>query len=219
MPNMEKTIKLILILISLLSLYVILTVGLKVVAPISESSNSENINQVSLNLSYSYIAGLIFYFFVTLLPHLSLKRKLKPAINLKLTDLKTQITSYIRSFNSVENINLNDIKLVTIQNLLEKHSILDTSFYSGMTGTTINNLDFFYSTKSNIYNLIETTLTYRDYLTSNQILELEKIRDSKFFHLIKMGNYPTGNVFYKSDKFKLEFANRFFEIIESVRKI
>ncbi|MBK9225086.1 MAG: hypothetical protein IPO23_11590 [Flavobacterium sp.] len=112
---MEKFIKLILIIISLICTYIILAVGLKIVPTIYESSNSENINNVSLNLSYSYIAGVIFYFFVTLFPYLILKNKLKPALDLKLIDLKIQITSFIRSFNSVLDIDLKDIDLITIQ--------------------------------------------------------------------------------------------------------
>jgi len=139
---MEKFIKLILIIISLICTYIILAVGLKIVPTIYESSNSENINNVSLNLSYSYIAGVIFYFFVTLFPYLILKNKLKPALDLKLIDLKIQITSFIRSFNSVTDIDLKDIDLITIQNIIKKHSILDRSYYSPMTGTTMSNLDF-----------------------------------------------------------------------------
>ncbi len=216
---MEKFIKLILIIISLICTYIILAVGLKIVPTIYESSNSENINNVSLNLSYSYIAGVIFYFFVTLFPYLILKNKLKPALDLKLIDLKIQITSFIRSFNSVTDIDLKDIDLITIQNIIKKHSILDRSYYSPMTGTTMSNLDFLCSTKLNIFNLVESILTYREYLTSNQILELERIRDSKFFHLTKMAGFPLQDVFYKSDEFNQAFSNTFFEIIESARNI
>lgn len=216
---MEKLIKLILIIISLICIYIILAVGLKIVPTIYESLNSENVNNVTLNLSYSYIAGLIFYFFVSLLPYLILKHKLKPAIDLKITDLKTQITSFIRSFNSIKDIDLKDIELITIQNIIKKHSILDRSYYSPMTGTNMSNLDFLYSTKLNIFNLVDSILTYREYLTSNQILELEKIRDSKFFHLSKMAGSPLQDIFYKSDEFNQAFSITFYEIIESVRKI
>ncbi len=216
---MEKLIEFILIIISLICIYIILAVGLKIVPTIYESSNSENINNVTLNLSYSYIAGLLFYFFVSLLPYLILKNKLKPAIDLKITELKTQITSFIRSFNSIKDIDLKDIELITIQNIIKKHSILDSSYYSPMTGTNMSNLDFLYSTKINIFNLVDTILTYRDYLTSNQILELEKIRDSKFFHLSKMAGFPLQDIFYKSDEFNQVFSITFYEIIESVRKI
>jgi hypothetical protein len=213
---MEKFIKFILTLITFLCLYIILTVGLKLTSPLSDS---ENVNQVLLNLSYSYIAGLIFYFFVTLFPYLILKYKLKPALDLKLNDLKMQITSYVRSFNSVEIIDLNNLKLADMQKLLDTHGMLDRSHYSLMLGTTISNLDFLNSTKINIFKLVETILSYRDFLTSTQILELEKIRDSNFFHLIKMGNLPNATILYNSKEFKNGFANNFFEIIQSVRKL
>ena len=156
---------------------------------------------------------------MTLFPYLILKNKLKPALDLKLIDLKIQITSFIRSFNSVTDIDLKDIDLITIQNIIKKHSILDRSYYSPMTGTTMSNLDFLCSTKLNIFNLVESILTYREYLTSNQILELERIRDSKFFHLTKMAGFPLQDVFYKSDEFNQAFSNTFFEIIESARNI
>ena len=80
-------------------------------------------------------------------------------------------------------------------------------------------MSFLDSTKINIFNLIGNILTYREFLTSNQVLELEKIRDSKFFHLIKMADSPIGNNVYGTSEFKQVFAIHFYEIIESVRKI
>lgn len=71
---MNKLINFFLLLVTVICLYTIFSVGLEVIGKIGKSDNYENINNVALNLSYSYIAGLIFYFFISYLPHTQTKK-------------------------------------------------------------------------------------------------------------------------------------------------
>jgi len=53
-----------------------------IIPPIfGEASNADDRNEVMLNMSYSYLAGAIFYFFVTWLPYKIRSRKMRPFIN------------------------------------------------------------------------------------------------------------------------------------------
>lgn len=206
---MTKAIQIILYSITLLCLYIIFSVGLELLPKLGISKNSVNINQVSINLSYSYIAGLIFYFFISYLPYILNKQKLKATIDLKIDDITNQIFSYIQTFEKeeinidMENINLNSMKL-----LLKNKDILESSYYSRIMAIRMNNLEFINSTKSSIFNLIDSIIIYKEYLDSEQILSLEKIKDSKFFHLLKINhNNQLGNTYYNSEVFKSEFIN------------
>ena len=218
---MDKILKILLSIITLLCCYTITSVGLGWICKIGVSENYQNINQVSLNLSYSYIAGLIFYFFISYLPFLLTKQKLKTVINLKIDDLSSQIESYIQTFRSKElKEGIESINLESIKNVLSEKTLLDESCFSRIMALKMSNHDFITQTKSAVFDLIETILQYKQYMTLEQIVNLEKIRDSKFFHLLKVGTKNSlGFNYYNSIAFNDAFAEEFFIIIESVKKL
>ena len=53
--------------------------------------NANAKNEVMLNLSYSYLAGAIFYFFVTWLPYRLRSQKMRPFINDKKKIIKDKM--------------------------------------------------------------------------------------------------------------------------------
>ena len=95
---MKIIISIILYLLTLSSGYIILTIGLGWFWTIGSCENADRINQVLLNLSYSYIAGWIFYLLVTYFPEMQRKITLRPAIQLKIEDLRKQINACIQTF-------------------------------------------------------------------------------------------------------------------------
>jgi len=84
---MEKVVKCVLLITTLISLYIIFCVGLGWFWTIGFSFDSDKINQILINLSYSYMAGFIFYILVSYLPYRLKTEKLKPVIKLKINDL------------------------------------------------------------------------------------------------------------------------------------
>jgi hypothetical protein len=63
-------------------------------------------------------------------------------------------------------------------------------------------------------------LSYKEYLTLEQIIYLENIRDSKFFHLLKVNsNNSLGFNYYNSIAFNDAFAKELFAIIEVAKKL
>lgn len=183
---MNKLINFFLLLVTVICLYTIFSVGLEVIGKIGKSDNYENINNVALNLSYSYIAGLIFYFFISYLPHTQTKKKLKPTINSKIEYLSDLIKSFVQTFESQENkLSLKAINPNYVEKLILNKSVLENSYYSVM-GRVMTNQEFLNGHKQNIENLIKKILGYKEYLSSDQVLYLEEIRESKFFHLLKV---------------------------------
>ena len=53
-------------------------------------------------------------------------------------------------------------------------------------GRVMTNQEFLNGHKQNIESLINKILGYKEYLSSDQVLYLEEIRESKFFHLLKV---------------------------------
>lgn len=71
----------------------------------------ENINQLLLNLSYSYIAGYLFYLFTCWLPSLLRSIKMQPILDAGKKDIKVCIHNMYSFFHDVDegDINMNDI--------------------------------------------------------------------------------------------------------------
>ena len=217
---MNKLINFFLSLITIICIYTIFSVGLDLIEKIGISDNYEKINNVALNLSYSYIAGLIFYFFISYLPYIQKKKKLNPAINSKIEYLNDLIKSFIQTFELQEkNINLKTTQNNYIEELIINRSLIDSSYYSKM-GRNMTNLDFINGHKVNIQNLITDIITYKEYISSEQVLNLEQIRDSKFFQLLKIdSNNQHFLIYFNDDVTRKMIAKELNDIIGSVNKL
>jgi hypothetical protein len=218
---MENITKYLLLIITAICLYIIFCIGLGWFWTIGTATNSENINQVLINLSYSYVAGLIFYILVSYLPNKAKIKKLRPVIKLKISDLYNQINACVQTFEVVENEDI--IKSITKEQLKEsinKNDMYNNSFYANVVGYNMNNLKFLNATKGNIFEIIESLTGYKEYMETEETLNLEIIRDSTFFHLVKIyEETPMARIYYSSPQFKSEFIDDLYDIIICIRKL
>lgn len=218
---MKKIISIILYLLTLSSGYIILTIGLGWFWTIGSCENADRINQVLLNLSYSYIAGWIFYLLVTYFPEMQRKITLRLALQLKIEDLRQQINACIQTFAKDEDWHLVDtITKEQLIRLITNANMYANSYYASIVGFQQNHLQFLHATRSNVFELIEQILFYKEYLSAEQLLLLEKIQDSTYFHLTKVyENTPTANIFYSSDEFKNEMIDDLYDVITHMRNL
>lgn len=218
---MGKIIKISLISITLISLYIILCVGLDWFWTIGSLDNADKINLVLINLSYSYIAGFIFYVLVSYLPYRLKTEKLKPAIRFKIENLYKQINACAQTFETNEIPDL--IQSLTqdhLKELVNKNNMYKNSFYGNMVGYNMNNLKFLNLTKDNTFGIIDSLLDYKEYLKTSQLLDIEKIKDSDFFHLVKVSeDSPVAKLYYSSEQFKDAISKDLFEIIKIIREL
>ncbi|WP_455672521.1 hypothetical protein [Phocaeicola sp.] len=214
-------IKILLWIIAFISIYTIGCVGLEVLPTLGTTENPILINSVLLNLSYSYFAGLIFYLLVTYYPFYLQRKKFSPIIKSKINDLYNQVEATIQTFETKEVKGIVDtITFDELKKVIEKNSMYSNSFYANTVGYQMNNFQFLVETKNNFFTIIERLLIYKDYLSINQIVSIEKIRDSSFFHLTKV--YESSSLailYYNSSQFKEELAKELFNIILYMRKI
>lgn len=206
--------------ISVISVYIIFSVGLGWLWKIGSFENSENINQVLINLSYSYIAGLIFYLLTSTIPRYFTKQKITPIVDRKINEIYENIESCIQSFKKTE---MKDLiissNIDTITQMIESENILGKSYFSQMMLTDITNLEFIKSKKEIIYDLISDILSYKEYLSDEQLTNLENIRSSETFHLLKMSHHPLSEKIYSSKEFEEKFAFNLNNIIESIKAV
>lgn len=110
-----------------------------------------NLNQVLLNLSYSYIAGYLFYLFTCWLPTLVRSIKMQPVLDAGFKDIKACIYNMYPLFHDIGegNIDMNDIDKICEQMMTadwmekqfaplpNKNKVQHLSYFSKMLNDTI----------------------------------------------------------------------------------
>lgn len=102
----------ILLAITGLSLYILFCVGLGWFWTIGSSTNYERINQVLLNLSYSYIAGLIFYILIEYIPKNIAAKKAFTIWENQLVDIYLHMSEIVAEIKLIANITKEDKDIV-----------------------------------------------------------------------------------------------------------
>lgn len=180
---MEKLIKYVLWLIAIICLYAILHIGLGCFFAIGISDKYLSINQVFINLSYSYIAGVIFYLLTIRLPYRQRLNKLKLPISKKIRAIHGKIIDSAKCLYPMEEWN----QIIFSENNLKQRfmniSINSQSAYSiaGINRTIIAHL---IAQRNDIRILIKDLLGYKEYLSNEQLSIIEDINESDYFCLL-----------------------------------
>ena len=161
-----------------------------VIPPIfGEAPNADDRNEVMLNMSYSYLAGAIFYFFVTWFPYKLRSRKMRPFINEKKKVIK----------GKMEDCALNTMPT----ELILQHKPSDTEIISHLENTSFLTAPTFMSLltqggdiqthwrlqRDEIKDIIKDMLEFKEYLSNDELQILGQIQDCQFFYMIN-GIFP-----------------------------
>lgn len=164
-------------LIVIACIYAIFTIKLNMFWRVGFSENAENINEIIVNLSYSVLAGAIFYFFVDVLPFVSKRKKMRIVILTKLNKLKGSIHKaktaiYLPPFSNVPN---------TKEKFIEDFNCKDMNdAYQLSVGGFKNLKEFFYYNKMEIQTQIQDILNYSSFLTHTELETLTMVNTSKY---------------------------------------
>lgn len=219
---MKRTVQVIGWVLTFASIYAICNIELDWFWSIPVKYNPENINRVLLNLSYSYLAGYLFYLLVTEIPYWQRERKFRQIIVSKYKILEYQIESNIQAFgtnksNLVDNITLNELSY-----LVHNKEITDTAFQAKEVDYKMSILELLNFSRNTIIQTCHAVLNiYKDYLTASEITTIENILSSQYFNFIYE---PKPNcisqltqLYYHESKD--EIANLLYAVIELVRKL
>ena len=163
--------------ITILCLYVIGCVGLNIFPTLG------------LNLSYSFIAGWIFYLLITYFPYRFFKRKFSPIINGRIIDLCKQIEACVHTFSMEDSDIINSISKERLLGLIQAKGMYSQSCFAEQVGYQMNNLQFLVETKRNCFDIIEKLIPYKEYLTDKQIVCIENIIIQNNLRMNYLKNY------------------------------
>ena len=154
-----------------------------IISPIfGEAVNADARNEVMLNLSYSYLAGLIFYILVSWLPYKIRSQKMRPFIEEKKKVIKGKIDDCaIATIPTAIIIDHKPDRAELISHLEQTSFLTAPTYMSLLTqGSTI--YDHWRLQRNEIKTAIADVLEFKEYLSDKELVVLGKIQDCQFFY-------------------------------------
>ena len=162
-----------------IGLYTILQVKLGIGWAIGTINNADAVNEVLVNLSYSYLAALLFFLLTDSIPYLLNRFRLKSVINNMYKDIQAKCLACGKSafpFDKYDQI------VITKNSITQQFS--QTSFNTSCAlyaaGIHLTILEYIQrahqENKKTISNILQT---YKEYISTEQLDILERMRDPK----------------------------------------
>lgn len=181
----------ILIVITIVCLYAIGYIGLDWFVPLGNADNPERINTVLINLSYSYIAGLIFYLLTTSLPRYVFARKMRKPLQSKVKTMYGKIEDSAKCAFPMLTWNSLVITENSLKDQFSSISLCTTPSAYDITGTPpISIIEYQKIQRKEILLIAKDILEYKEYLTPKQLELIEKIREANYFPLLNAFAIP-----------------------------
>ena len=169
--------------LAIVSIFLILIIGLEAKflwTELDDPNLADNINKVLLNISYSYITGFLVYLLTVLLPHALRRKKIKSILETKFETIKSKINASVMSIYLIEaeekTIPAKDlfIKEFVAQNITDKK-------YKLQTGLDLTLFESLVKERKDIERKISEIIEYHNYLSTDSLTLIERIRDSEYF--------------------------------------
>lgn len=205
--------------LTIISIYVIVYVGLGYGWSVGESDNYERINKVLENLSYSYLAGCIFYLLTSQYAYWIRKQQLRPVMKSKMHKIVRMIDDVILEFsrkvNTATRTESDDLKII----LDSKSWTDDVPMLQKMQGVRISYIRYLAIAGQNVRtNVMELIQIYRDYLSEEQISRLEGLVEMQAFrNAMHFSSYI--NMGLDDPKGKQFLIDEFIQMYEELRSI
>ena len=175
--------------ILLLSVWAILSIQFSVVPRICVVWNYETVrsfNSMYLTLAYSYIAAYFFYLLTNRFPIIERQTKLSPIIKRNIKDVGRDIRNILLEFARDTEFNYNYDTPDAGAILMSKEWLSNIPKFQTYHHVSITYLAFINAEGNAIKEKIESIIgKYKDELTVDQLVALEKIKDSMFFRRTK----------------------------------
>lgn len=165
-----------------LILYVKLGLGI----PIYACENAESINDVLLNLSYSYLAGCIFYILTSYLPMYHKRKKMRVVIDAKIKQIYGILIDCKKSVLSEEEYSKGiDMSDETFKKLLaQKQLSFPCALSRAYNGLSIG--QYLYNQKQQLQCIIDSLILYQDCMDVNELCTIAKLQNSDYFNMMKI---------------------------------
>ncbi len=160
---------------AIIAIYCILQVKFDFAFYIGPADNADKINEVIVNLSYSYLAGYVFYILTVKLPYWGTKRKIEKPLKSKL-DLV--LRKCISSMESIYPQSVHGKIVLEEDSFVEDFKNISYFQECSIIGMKIPVISYIKAAHEENRKTITEILEYKSWLSADQISMLEQIRSA-----------------------------------------
>lgn len=204
--------------LAVICLYAILQIKFDFAFWLGASKNADAINDVLTNLSYSYLAGFIFYLLTVSLPNWKTKAKLRDALIDKLNLIQSNYHSCIESVLPINDKISKDLTLEKVKEMFKGVSYMAPCRLSqvGQNCTIAR-----YIKLKHEENLVIAAqiLDYKTWLSSESIALIEKLRNSDISNVIIAITLPIATPFLDKEDTREKLAAQVYDLWDLTRDI
>ncbi len=178
----------ILTIIAIACFIIIFVVDLQITLFLFKTDNkdlADGINDILLNLSFSYITGYTVYYLTVMLPHSYKQKKIKEVIDDKLSTIKDKLTNSVLCIYDVEEWEELELSKEAFVEKF-KSTMIAPYFERDFLGLKSTIFDYINKERKDINDIISELIEYRDYLSFNSLVFLESIRSSDYFKNLRV---------------------------------
>ena len=144
----------------------------------------DNLNQLYINLSYSFLAGFVFYLLTIYFPQKRERKRLKPVIKQKVLEIRKELRNVLLEFSRKTDIQ-NFMEIENARNVLMSKNWTDyIPTFQLLYKANISYIAYIKETgillKKNINDFIQS---YQRYMTAEQICLLEELSNMQIFSI------------------------------------
>jgi len=205
----------------LLSIWAILSIEIDLIPKIQigfSDATIKGLNKVFLALAYSYVAGVIIFWFTVVFPRFLYRRKMKPIVEQNIKNIGSYLHNMLLDFCVGDGDNIRNPKLDDLEDCKD---LLVSGDWSKTTVVPSNagmrRQEAFVKIYKNMQSFIDIFVNdYKGVLTTKQLLVLEEIRHSGLGSLLEFSGSMTTDY---TDYGKEAIANMFCEIVMNYNKL
>ena len=170
-------------LLALVCLYAIFQIKFDFAFWICSSERACDYNEIIMNLSYSYLAGYLFFLLTVTLPHLKMRAKVKKALEGKVNQIATNYWACIESVVPFPmGLTRNQTKEDVVMMFKEASSLQLCRLSS--VGVNVSVAEYIKTKQKENKKIATELLEYKSWLSSETIAQIEKIRNANLMSVV-----------------------------------
>lgn len=173
------------IVIAIICIYAIIQIEFECAYWVCYSEQADKYNRVISNLSYSYLAAVIFYLLTVTMPNWKMKFKIKKALDGKINSIRSSYKACVDCVLPMYDNPKDEISKEEVIKNFKAISYKDACRFS-LVNSNESILDFINRNHQYIVHLSEELLEYKPWLSAETIAQLEDIRNSRLPGFILM---------------------------------
>lgn len=169
--------------IALICLYAIFQIKFDFAFWVCSSERACDYNEIITNLSYSYLAGYLFFLLTVTLPHMKMRAKVKKALEGKVKQIATNYWACIESVVQFPKVlTMNQTKEDVVMMFKESSSLQLCRLSS--VGINVSVAEYIKAKHKENKELATELLEYKLWLSSETIAQIERIRNANLTSVV-----------------------------------